>query len=171
MTKYDIYKFLDEQRLGVLGTVPASGRPQSALIGYAVTSELEIVFDTVATSRKYPNLLAQPECSFLVGCADERTVQYEGIAAELRAPDLAHYLELYYKVWPECQCHASWPTIAYFVVRPRWIRYSDYGVRPPVIVEFKFPIRSKRTSSLPNPLSVSSIPARLAERRLGEVCR
>jgi len=27
------------------------------------------------------------------------------------------------------------PDIAYFVVRPRWIRYSDYDKRPPIIEE------------------------------------
>jgi hypothetical protein len=29
----------------------------------------------------------------------------------------------------------NWPDIAYFVVRPRWIRYSDYYQTPPVIEE------------------------------------
>ena len=29
----------------------------------------------------------------------------------------------------------NWPGIAYFVVRPRWIRYSDYDQKPPIIEE------------------------------------
>ena len=32
----------------------------------------------------------------------------------------------------------SWPGIVYFVVRPTWIRYSDYDQSPPLIHEFKF---------------------------------
>jgi hypothetical protein len=32
----------------------------------------------------------------------------------------------------------EWPDIAYFVVRPRWIRYSDYDQRPPRIEETTF---------------------------------
>jgi hypothetical protein len=30
--------------------------------------------------------------------------------------------EIYFTVWPEGRAHLNWPDIAYFVVRPRWIR-------------------------------------------------
>jgi hypothetical protein len=53
MTKADIYKFIAEQKLGVLGTLSSGGSPQSALVGIAVTPELEIIFDTVKNSRKF----------------------------------------------------------------------------------------------------------------------
>jgi len=49
---------------------------------------------------------------------------------------LKRYQEIYFRVWPEGQAHLKWPDIAYFVVRPRWIRYSDYDQTPPVIEEF-----------------------------------
>jgi hypothetical protein len=32
--------------------------------------------------------------------------------------------------------HLSWPGIVYFVVRPQWIRYSDFDQEPPLIREF-----------------------------------
>ncbi|MEX2263715.1 MAG: hypothetical protein WD696_17305 [Bryobacteraceae bacterium] len=32
----------------------------------------------------------------------------------------------------------SWPGIVYFVVKPRWIRYSDFGADSPLIREFTF---------------------------------
>jgi hypothetical protein len=32
----------------------------------------------------------------------------------------------------------SWPGIVYFVVRPAWIRYSDFDQDPPLIREFSF---------------------------------
>ena len=34
--------------------------------------------------------------------------------------------------------HLNWPDIAYFVVRPRWIRYSDYDQTPAVVEEVAF---------------------------------
>ena len=34
--------------------------------------------------------------------------------------------------------HLSWVGITYFVVRAKWIRYSDYDQRPPFIEEFHF---------------------------------
>jgi general stress protein 26 len=142
MTPRDIFIFLAEQRLGVLGTMSADSTPQSALMGIAVTPELEIVFDTVKSSRKYPNLIAQPACSFVIGGwnADEgeKTVQYEGEAHELQPANLERYQEIYFRTWPDCRAHLSWPDIAYFVVHPKWVRYCDYGQNPPLKREFTF---------------------------------
>ena len=91
MTEADLYSFLAKQKLGVLGTIGPSGAPQSALVGIAATDEFEIVFDTVKHSRKYPNLIARPACSFVIGGwgAGEQTVQFEGEAEELKSPDLS----------------------------------------------------------------------------------
>lgn len=136
MTESDLYTFLSQSRLGVLGSISNSGAPQSALVGIAITPRLEIIFDTVKSSRKYPNLSSRPVCSFVIGWSGEQTVQYEGDAEELRPPELEPYQETYFKVWPECRAHLSWPGIVYFVVRPRWIRYTDFDQNPPLIREF-----------------------------------
>lgn len=127
-------------RLGVLGTIGPGGRPQSALMGIAVTEKLEIVFDTVRSSRKHPNLIARPACSFVIGGwgVGEQTVQYEGKAEELQPPELERYQEIYFKAYPDGPTRLSWPGITYFVVRPNWIRYSDFDQNPPLIREFTF---------------------------------
>jgi general stress protein 26 len=140
MTQPDVFAFLAQHKLGVLGTIGPAGAPQAALVGIAVTPQLEIVFDTVKSSRKYPNLIARPECSFVIGGwgAGEQTVQYEGVAEELQPPDLARYQEIYFRTWLDGPARMSWPGIVYFVVRPRWIRYSDFDQNPPVICEFTF---------------------------------
>jgi len=124
----------------VLSTCGAQATPQSALVGIAVTPKLELIFDTVKSSRKYPNLVARPDCSFVIGWAGDQTLQYEGEAVKLREPDLKHYQSIYFETWPECRGHLAWPNIVYFVVRPKWIRYSDYGKNPPLIEEFTFDI-------------------------------
>jgi len=80
MNKSEVYRFIAEHKLGVLGTISPSGFPQSALVGIAVTPQLEIIFDTVKSSRKFQNLASRPNCSFVVGWKGEVTVQYEGIA-------------------------------------------------------------------------------------------
>ena len=132
----DLYDFLLQCKLGVLGTIGNANVPQSALVGIAVTGNLEIVFDTVKSSRKYTNLIARPACSFVIGWTGEQTVQYEGVADELSGRELQIYQQLYFATWPECRAHLSWPGIVYFVVRPRWIRYSDFDQNPPLIREF-----------------------------------
>src|SRR4051794_17646316 len=125
-------------RLGVLGTICDAGSPQAALVGIAITPQLEIIFDTVKSSRKYPNLIARPACSFVIGWAGEQTVQYEGEAEELKTPGLERYQKTYFKVWPDGPERMTWPGIVYFVVRPTWIRYSDFDKNPPLIRQFTF---------------------------------
>ena len=143
MTRADIYQFISKQKLGVLGTLSSGGSPQSALVGIGVTPELEIIFDTVKSSRKFQNLMSNSRCSFVVGWTDEITVQYEGEAGQPEGAALAHYQKVYFARWPECRSHLSWPGITYFVVRSRWIRYSDFDQSPPFIEEFTFePSRS-----------------------------
>src|SRR5277367_6355254 len=91
-----IYSFMAGCRYGVVSSVAADGTPQSALVGIAVTPDLEIVFDTVSSSRKYRNLKACPQCS-IVMWTGEVTLQYEGIAEEVRDD---RYKETYFKKMP-----------------------------------------------------------------------
>jgi pyridoxine/pyridoxamine 5'-phosphate oxidase len=126
-------------KLGVLSSLAETGAPQSALVGIAVSPNLEIIFDTVKTSRKYPNLAARHRCSFVIGWAGEQTVQYEGEATELQGQELKLCQEVYFQAWPDGPARLAWPGIVYFVVRPRWIRYSDFDQNPPLIQEFAFP--------------------------------
>ncbi len=137
MGKADLYTFMRQFRLGVLGSI-CDECPQAALVGFAVTPQLEIVFDTVSSSRKYRNLSARPECSFVIGWEGEQTVQYEGRAKQLQLPELERYQKIYLAAWPDGLSHLKWPGLVYFVVRPRWIRFSDYDQNPPSIREFRF---------------------------------
>ena len=138
VTRADLFQFIARLKLGVLSSLGPSGTPQSALVGFAVTENLEIIFDTVKSSRKYANLIARPECSFVFGWAGEQTVQYEGIAEELAGTRLQQYQQAYFRAWPDGPARLSWPGIVYFVVRPTWARYSDFDDNPPLIQEFTF---------------------------------
>jgi len=138
MTKAELFDFISARKLGVLGYLSKQGAPRAALVGIAVTPQLEIIFDTVSSSRKYGDLLANPSPSFVVGWESEATVQYEGQAFQPTGTELVRYQQVYFAAWPECRDHLSWPGIAYFVVRPQWIRFSDYDQQPPLIEEFVF---------------------------------
>jgi pyridoxine/pyridoxamine 5'-phosphate oxidase len=138
MTPADLYNFMTAQKLGVLGYLSSSGVPRSALVGIGVTQDLEVVFDTVSSSRKYSCLIANPAASFVIGWAGETTVQMEGHAFQPTGAELARYQQVYFSAYPDGPSRLSWPGIAYFVVRPQWIRYSDYDQTPPLIQEFSF---------------------------------
>ena len=136
MDQASLYEFIRKQPYGVIPSTAADGTPQSALVGIACTPDLAIIFDTLKSTRKYRNLLRQPACSLVIGLSTEQTLQLDGLAEELFGDAREELLKTYFARWPECREHLRWPNITHFVVRPRWIRYSDYDQAPPLIAEF-----------------------------------
>ena len=122
-----LHRFIHSHKLAVISTTSPSGDPQSALVGIAVSPQLDIVFDTVKSSRKYTNLKADPRISLVVGWDDEITVQYEGIATESQGEDLQHAQDIYFETWPDGRDRRQWPGITWFLITPSWIRYSDFN--------------------------------------------
>jgi general stress protein 26 len=138
MHKSVILSFLRAHRLAVQATASLDGAPQAAVVGYAVTDSFEIVFDTLASTRKAENIRSNPKLAFVIGGlkkADERTVQYEGIADEPVDEELERLKRIYYQVFPDGPSRLSWPGLIYIRVKPTWLRYSDYNSDPPQIVE------------------------------------
>jgi pyridoxine/pyridoxamine 5'-phosphate oxidase len=121
----ELVEFVAACDLAVVSYVSAEGTPQSAVVGIATTPDFELVFDTVASSRKFSNLKARPHCSVVLW-RGEITLQYEGIAEDTTED---RYKEAYFKKLPDGRDRLSWPGITYFVVRPKWIRYSDFVAR------------------------------------------
>jgi len=136
MTRAELLPFLQKHRLGVQSTVSPSGDPQAAVVGIGVTPELEIVFDTLDTTRKCRNLRADPRIAFVIGWDEEITVQLEGIADEPTGAERDRILEAYFATYPDGRDRLAWKGITHFRVRPTWIRYSDFN-DPQQIIEFK----------------------------------
>jgi hypothetical protein len=138
MENEDLWKFMIGFRYGVVSSIAADGTPQSALVGVAVTPDFEVIFDTLKTTRKYPNLKARPQCSFVIGWGGEQTVQLEGEAIEPEGEELERCKQAYFAVWPDGPSRLSWPSITHFCVKPSWLRFSDFDQSPPLIVELTF---------------------------------
>ncbi len=127
LTKQEIYNFIQKHNLAVLSTVSSLQAPEAALVGIAVTDELELIFDTLGSSRKCCNLRANPRIAFVIGWANEITMQYEGVADEPVGDELEFYKDVYFKKMPEGRRREKLPDIVYFRVKPKWIRYSDFN--------------------------------------------
>lgn len=139
MTREVLLEFMRSEKYAVQASVSAGAAPQAAVVGIAVTDDLEIVFDTLASSRKAPNLRANPAIALVIGGTrdgDERTVQYEGTADEPGGAELERLLSVYYSRFPEGPQRRSWPGLIYVRVKPTWIRYSNFNTNPPEIIEF-----------------------------------
>lgn len=139
MTREALLDFMRSEKYAVQTSVSPGGLPQAAVVGIAVSDRFEIVFDTLESSRKAPNLRANPAIAFVIGGTregDERTVQYEGRADEPDDAELERLLSLYYARFPDGRERRSWRGLIYVRVRPTWIRYSNFSLDPPEIVEF-----------------------------------
>jgi pyridoxine/pyridoxamine 5'-phosphate oxidase len=137
MTRAELLAFLRKHRLAVVSTV-RDGAPQAAVVGIAVTDVLEIIFDTLTASRKYANLRTDPHAALVIGWDAEQTVQYEGIADFPTGAELEACKQVYFAAWPDGPERETWPSIAYVRVRPRWVRFSDFGAVPVRIEEMRF---------------------------------
>jgi general stress protein 26 len=140
LNRQAIGDFLRTQKWAVVSTVSADGVPQSAVVGIAVNGALQVVFDTLSSSRKAANLRGNPRMSLVAGGLDgsDRTVQYEGVADFPAGDALDDLQRTYYGAFPDGRDRLRWPGLVYVRVTPRWIRFSDFSVQPPVIVESIF---------------------------------
>ena len=130
--------FVRRHKYGVVSTIHESGAPQSAVVGIAVTPLLEIVFDTLSTSRKFANIARDKRVSAVIGWDEERTLQLEGVADVPDYGELDRVKAAYFEAWPDGRARAAWPGIAYVRIRPCWLRFSDYNVNPPRTEEMDF---------------------------------
>jgi pyridoxine/pyridoxamine 5'-phosphate oxidase len=138
--KSELLDYMRSHRLVVVGSIAQDGRPQSALVGMAVTLRHEIIFDTMSDSRKHGNLKRDARASVAFCGPGEKTLQLEGSARQLAIHDAADSVlyEVYYAAWPEGRQRLAWLGIAHWCIRPTWARYSDLTATP-LIKTFDWP--------------------------------
>jgi general stress protein 26 len=119
-------QFIRRHRYAVQASVAADGAPQAAVVGIAVSDALEVVFDTLGTSRKAKNLRHEPRMALVVGWDEEQTLQLEGLADEPTGDELPRLKRVYLAAFPDGIEREQWPDITYVRVRITWARYSDF---------------------------------------------
>lgn len=129
MDKKNILEFIKKHKLAVLATV-GEVAPESSVLEFGETDDLEIILDMFDSSRKYKNMKANPNVSLVIGWDEDITVQYEGVAEELSGEEKIKYQNLYWVKNPKAKRWADREGIVYFKVIPKWIRYSDLNVHP-----------------------------------------
>ncbi len=132
----EIFDIAKRKRFLIVSSVNESGAPEAALMGFALTQANEVVFDTLTSSRKAVNLSRNPATALVIGWDDNISLQIEGEARRPVGDDLASAKAAYFHQWPDGRARETWPDIAYVVVQPKWIRYSNYSGAP-VVEEFK----------------------------------
>jgi len=138
-SKRKLYEFMRARSQGVIATAGPDGRPEAALMDIVVTPDLDIIFETTDQTRKFANLSARPAVSFVVGWNGGETLQYDGIVQQPAGRAMEEIERLYVAAFPQKASHPDWPGNHYFLVRPTWIRFSNYHP-PRKIEEFRFEV-------------------------------
>ena len=129
-----LVRFLGGAHHGVVASASEQADAQAAVVGVAVTDRLELVLDTLDSTRKAANLRRTRRAAVVLtrGAA---TAQIEGDADEPQGEELERVRAAYYAAFPDGRERASWPGITWFRIRPTWIRTSDFAHDPPRVVE------------------------------------
>jgi len=133
VNRAELLAFLRRHRLCVQASVSEAGAPQAAVIGFGVSDDLEIVFDTLGTTRKMANLRRDPRIALVVGWDEEQTVQIDGVVDEPTGVELDRLKLVYFEAYPDGQEREAWKDITYVRVRPTWARYSDFRPRGGIV--------------------------------------
>ena len=67
MTARALLDFLRSHRLAVEASVSPTGAAQAAVVGFAISDQFEIVFDTLVSTRKAENLRQNPKIALVIG--------------------------------------------------------------------------------------------------------
>lgn len=131
--KQKVLDFIKEKMMAVVATVNKEGKPEAVLVAFTETDDLELIFGTANTARKYINLKNDPNVAMVIGHdQDERiTVQIEGVAREAEGDEVKQCRDVHVKKHPTAEKYAAMPEQRWFNVTPTWIRYTDTNSEAP----------------------------------------
>lgn len=128
-------EFLKNEVYCIIATVSAEGSPQAAFVAFSENQDLEIMIGTSNKSRKYQNIMRNPNVAIEFGIDGKRTMQYEGVARILNDAERKERAKAHFVKQPSARKYESDPDQVYFVVRPTWLRISTSG--PVVLGEMR----------------------------------
>jgi nitroimidazol reductase NimA-like FMN-containing flavoprotein (pyridoxamine 5'-phosphate oxidase superfamily) len=120
-----ISRLLDRKKLAVLSTCGGRG-PYASLVAFHYTSDLRcIYFATTRATRKYANLMHQPQVAFLIDSRTNREEDFHraeavtviGRAEEFEEQEKQTAAASYLRRHPYLQEFIEAPTTAFFAVR------------------------------------------------------
>ncbi|MCG3756355.1 pyridoxamine 5'-phosphate oxidase family protein [Amycolatopsis sp. Poz14] len=129
----DFTSFVRANPLGVVATTTANGRPEAALVSFAVTPDGSLLFNTHRTARKVANLRANPRTAAVIGCTDTISVQVEGEAVIESGTSRRDAGEVYLEQFPGSR--ALDEAFALIRLTPDWLRSYDASADPAQVSE------------------------------------
>ena len=131
----EIKKFIAKELYCVVSTVSDVSKPQSALVAFSETDELEIVFATAEYTRKVINIQQNNNISVVIGLSGSVSIQCDGIARVIALDEAGEYAQNHYRKQPGSKDYLNRPGECFVVVKPNWVRYTDISSHPETVFE------------------------------------
>jgi general stress protein 26 len=91
---------------------------------------------TETTTRKYPNILANPQASVVIGgLNNDPSIQIDGQIKVLQGPSADEAKTTILSLHPDLAAYINTPNTKFLAFTPNWLRYSDFSQNPPEITE------------------------------------
>ena len=128
---------MQAHEFGVIASNSIDGAPESAVVGFSETDDLEIIIGSFSDTRKNKNIARDPKVSFVIGWdnAKKMTIQIEGIATLLEGEERRTLAEKHCQKNKGSAKFIDIPKQQYFKIVLKWIRYSDFSVNPQEVWE------------------------------------
>ena len=122
-----------------LATASSEGKPEAAVVGYAILDDLTIILSTTKESRKWQNLLQNPQIALTIGGTfTDLYLQLEGTAILVTEGETYKQCEeLFFSFNPQAAKFKG-PSTIFMRVNPTWVRFLDYSSHPPKAEEKTF---------------------------------
>ena len=117
--KTEVLEVASRFHLCVLATVNSESAPEAAIVGFSVDQDLEVLFGTSKTTRKYANLQQNPRVAITIGDY-KAEIQYEGTAKEI---DL-HEAEQRFGATPGIEKYREDLNQTWWLTTPQWLRLT-----------------------------------------------
>ena len=132
-----VKEFMNQFQTCVLSTVNGNS-PQSATVGFSVDDNFDILIATRTITRKAKNLANNPNVSIVIGFEGAKTVQLQGTATEISAEELGARLDYHFEKVPMAKERVGDKYQVYFIIKPNWLRITDFTAENPVIETEEF---------------------------------
>jgi general stress protein 26 len=132
----DALGFLTRHAVGVLATVDSAGQPHASAVYYKADDDFSIYFLTLASSKKYQGMKANPKVAFTIGSSDvPKTLQMEGVAEEIqyeedknaKLTELVGVLMDNSKFYFPPLTQLDKAEVVLIWMQPKWARWSDFS--------------------------------------------
>jgi hypothetical protein len=125
--KDKVVAFMDKEPLCVVSSLNGESRPQAALVAFTHSDKLELLIGTSNQTRKFQNLVANPNIAVVIGFSGDANIQYEGTTTQIDKKDLESLRERGFAELPGKDKYRQDPTEAWFLISPSWLRFTVHG--------------------------------------------